>query len=230
MNPGHAPGPAGFLTLLCFALPVEAVAFQKRLAARRGSSSERDAALEILFTGVGQHQAERALARALATRVPARVLSCGFAGALNPALAVGEVGFETGDAAFGAALRAAGAKPIRFLTVDRVAVSAAEKAALRQASGADAADMESAALEALCRARGIAFAVVRAISDAADEDLPLDFNRLVRADGSLRYGALLGALARRPASVAGLLRLQRQCRLASERLAEVLASVLWPGA
>jgi adenosylhomocysteine nucleosidase len=230
MNPGFAPSPSLSLTLLCFALPVEAAAFQKRLAVWRERSTGGDAGFEILFTGVGRHQAERTLVRALETRAPARVLSCGFAGALNPALAVGDVGFETGDAAFGAALRAAGAKPIRFLTVNRVVVSAAEKAALRRASGADAAEMESAALEELCRARGFAFAVVRAISDAANEDLPLDFNRLVRADGSVNYGALLGALARRPASVVGLLRLQRQCRLASERLAAVLASVLIPKA
>jgi hypothetical protein len=81
-------------------------------------------------------------------------------------------------------------------------------------------------LEALCRARGVPFAVVRAISDTAEEELPLDFNRLLRADGRLDVGHLLGALVRRPARVGQLLRLQRQCRLASARLAEVLLGLL----
>lgn len=226
MNSGPPPGSSAPITLVCFALRAEAAAFQRQLAHFGGTEAERKPAVEILLTGVGRPAAERALADALQNRVPARVFSCGFAGALNPALRVGTVGFATEDAALRDALLAAGAQPMRFVTVDRVVVSAAEKAALRRETGADAAEMESAALETLCRARGVPFAIVRAISDGAEQDLPLDFNRLLRADGGLDFARLWGALARRPDTVAGLLRLHRQCRLASERVAEVLLSVL----
>lgn len=226
MNSGPASRPPVATTLLCFALRAEAGAFQRRLARCRATQTRSKGAVEILFTGVGRRQAEAALARTLQSHVPARVLSCGFAGALDPALPVGAVGFTTDHAALGDVLRSAGAQPMRFVTVDRVAVTAAEKAALRRDTGADAAEMESAALAALCRAQGAPFAVVRAISDSAEEDLPLDFNRFLRPDGGLDFVRLLGALACRPARVAGLLRLQRQCRAASERLADVLWNAL----
>lgn len=226
MNAGHASRSPESLTLVCFALRAEAGAFQSRLARRAATDAARRSGVEILLTGVGRPAAERALADAFHARVPTRVLSCGFAGALNPALRIGTVGFATEDAALRAVLLAAGARPMRFVTVDRVAVSTREKAALRRETGADAVEMESAALEAVCRERGVPFAVVRAVSDGAEEDLPLDFNRVLRNDGRLEAVTFLGALARRPATVVGLLRLQRQCRLASERLAEVLLRAL----
>ncbi|MCX8091351.1 MAG: hypothetical protein N3I86_10565 [Verrucomicrobiae bacterium] len=182
--------------------------------------------IKTVFTGVGRLAAERALLKTLETHTADCVFSCGFAGALDPGWSVGTVGFTTDHDALRTALLNAGAVPMRFLSLDRVAATAAEKAALRARTGADAVEMESAALQAICRTRNIPFAVVRAISDAATENLPLDFNRVLRASGHVDFGRLLMALARRPAAVVGLLRLHRQARRASTRLAEVLISVL----
>ena len=157
---------------------------------------------------------------------PALVLTCGFAGGLNPELKIGDVVFSTDEPALHEKLKVAGAKATEFYCAARVAVTAAEKAELRRTTGADVVEMESEAIHALCRERGIRCATVRVISDTANEDLPLDFNRLSNPDSSLNYGKLALAVAKSPGKIPALLRLQRHSRLAAERLAQVLVKIL----
>jgi adenosylhomocysteine nucleosidase len=65
--------------------------------------------------------------------------------------------------------------------------------------------------------RGLPMAIVRAVSDLADEDLPLDFNLFLRPTGWAKgMQALIGS----PSSVAGLNRLRKQSRVAADRLTE----------
>jgi adenosylhomocysteine nucleosidase len=204
--------------LVCFALPEEAGAFRE-LAADKADVS-------ILITGVGRPNAARSVREALRRHPPRRVFTAGFAGALHPALKIGEVVFLTRDPGLDQALVGAGARPASFFCAARVAVTAAEKAALRRQTGADAVEMESEVIQSICREHGIPCATVRAISDAATEDLPLDFNRLAKPDLSLDYGRLFWAVATSPGKIPSLLRLRKQCRLAAKRLAEVLQKVI----
>ena len=88
--------------------------------------------------------------------------------------------------------------------------------------------MESEAIHAVCRERGIPCATVRVISDTAHEDLPLDFNALAKPDMTLDYGKLLWTVAKSPGKIGGLLRLKKNCGFAAERLAEVLAKITFP--
>ena len=212
---------------------------------------------------------------------PELVLTCGFAGGLNPAFKLGDVVFElanaplapslspqsgervsarTGEGGNGNAgkrtaddkseppsasaslrrdeyvgcydlrekLLATGAKPATFFCADGIATTAAEKKKLRDETGADAVEMESAAIHAVCAERGIPCATVRVISDTATEDLPLDFNALAKPDKSLDYGKLLLAIAKSPGKIGALMKLQKQTRFAAERLAEVLAKIVFP--
>jgi adenosylhomocysteine nucleosidase len=166
---------------------------------------------------------------------PQLVLTCGFAGGLNPDLKLGEVVFEISESQpstfnlqLSTRLLAAGAKPAKFFCADRIATTIVEKKKLRIETGADAVEMESEAIHAVCREHGIPCATVRVISDIASEDLPLDFNVLAKPDSSLDYGKLFWVVAKSPWKIGGLLRLQKNCRFAAERLAEVLAKITFP--
>ena len=91
---------------------------------------------------------------------------------------------------------------------------------------ADAVEMESEVIQGICHERGIPCATVRVISDAAHEDLPLDFNQLAKPDLRLDYGKLLWAVAKAPGKIPALLRLQRNSTQAAQRLAEALVRLL----
>ena len=202
---------------MCFALKEEAGAFQKRVANRPDIS--------ILITGIGRKNSERALLERLNQFTPRFVLTCGFAGGLDPTLTAGEVVWATDDEGLRRKLSGTGLKPVKFFCAQRIATTRREKAELRRTTGADAVEMESEVIHAVCRTRGISCATVRVISDTAHEDLPLDFNQLSKTDLSLDYPKLLWAIAKSPGRIPALLRLQRNSSFAAHRLAEVLATV-----
>ena len=204
--------------LVCFAVRKEAGAFQQLMAARPD--------IQVLVTGMGRRNAESALRRALTTACPNRVVSSGFAGGLRPELAAGTVLFATAESGLERALLSAGARPAKFHCSERVATTAAEKRALWAATGADAVEMESEIICAVCREQGLPNAIVRVILDTAEEDLPLDFNRLLDAKQAMDAGKLALAVAKSPSAIPGLLRLRRQSVKSAKRLAEVLARVM----
>jgi adenosylhomocysteine nucleosidase len=207
-------------TLICFALKEEAAPFRKIAAGKSG--------ITILLTGVGRQNAEKSLREFLATHSPKLVLTCGFAGGLNPQLKLGEVIFETSDENLRAKLLGAATKQLKIFCADRIATTVAEKKKLRAETGADVVEMESGAIHAVCRERGIPCAIVRVISDTADEDLPLDFNLLAKPDKNLDYGKLFLAIAKSPGKIPALMQLQKKTKFAAEKLAEVLAKIVFP--
>jgi adenosylhomocysteine nucleosidase len=204
-------------SLICFALEEEAKALRQRIWTERGT---------ILITGIGRQNAEASVREFLVLKSPERVFTCGFAGGLNPELEHGAVVFTTDNTQLREKLLGAGAKLATFFCATQIATTAGEKAELRRTTGADVVEMESEAIHALCRERGIPCATVRVVSDTANEDLPLDFNRLSNPDSSLNYGKLALAVAKSPGKIPALLRLQKHSRLAAERLAQVLGKIL----
>ena len=195
------------MTLVCFAVPQEARAFQKLVRGR--------ADVRVLITGMGARNAGRAMREVLREVRPARVFTCGFAGALNPELVIGDV-------VCAREAPVVGAKPVTFHGALRVAVTVVEKAALRAQTGAEVVEMESAVIARICREAGVECVTLRAISDTAHEDLPLDFNTLMTAEEKLSPLKLALAILKAPQKIPALIRLGKNSALAAERLAEVL--------
>jgi hypothetical protein len=232
------------LTLVCFAVKEEAALFKCAVATRSG--------VQILLTGMGQRNAEKSIRSFLRTaavsetsrrnvttpNAPASletsepttlslVLTCGFAGALNPDLSFGTVLFSCDDAPhLQSRLVAAGARPARFHCANRVASTAAEKGQLWETTHAEAVEMESEVIHNICREHQISCATIRVVLDTASEDLPLDFNFLMTADQEMDYGKLAFSIAKSPSKIAALLRLQKQSKTAAEKLAAVLLKVI----
>ena len=205
--------------LVCFAVKQEAAPFRRAVAARRH--------VQVVLTGIGARNAERAIRRALQTEPPHWVFSAGFAGGLDPQLKEGEVIFQAeNEPELTAALTAAGARPGRFQCAKQVVTTAEAKRVLRDTTGADAVEMESQVICGVCRDQRIASATVRVILDTAGEDLPLDFNEFMTADQRLAPGRLALALLRAPGKIGPLRRLQQRSAAAAEKLSLVMVRVL----
>ncbi|MCC7376459.1 MAG: hypothetical protein IT581_17500 [Verrucomicrobiales bacterium] len=206
------PGPV----LVCFAVPQEAAPLRRM--PHQG--------LTLRVTGMGPANARAAILQVLEQSRPRFVLTCGFAGGLRPDLQTGRVVFDADeDSALDAALNRTTAARARFHCANRIAVLASEKAHLRSTTDADVVEMESGVIREICLNRQIPSATIRSISDAAAEDLPLDFNRLLTARQDMHWGRLMLALARKPTAIPGLMRMQKQCTFAARQLADVILAV-----
>lgn len=159
------------------------------------------------------------------------VLSTGFCGALDPSLRAGAI-FAADEVLDAAGRRTFPARlphspqPYhqgRLLTQDRVAVSVQEKASLRE-HGADAVDMEAAAVAAEAERRNAPFYCVRVVSDSAGETLPVDFNACRGPEGRFSNSRITLAALLHPSSLIPLLRFGRTCRRAALILGDFLAS------
>lgn len=180
----------------------------------------------VRITRMGQGPARAAAEQALASVRPPHVFTCGFAGGLNPALRVGTLIFDTEDEQIASVLTALGAVRVMFHCLPRVATSRTEKSTLRELTGADAVEMESGIIREICRERGIPSTTLRVISDAADEDLPLDFNSLMTPQGTIHLGGLIKQAAFHPRRWGGLWRLQKKTTLAARALGGALENLL----
>jgi adenosylhomocysteine nucleosidase len=148
------------------------------------------------------------------------MISTGYCGALDPALGLGDI-------VVSAETRIECARPYRrgmIHSMDRVAVTADEKRALRAETGADAVEMEAAAVQRRAEELGIPFSCIRVVSDTAHHDLPLDFNRYRGVTGEFSRGRIaLAALVRPFTALPQLIAFARESQMASNALGDFLA-------
>ena len=205
---GH-PTPS---VIICFAVPEESQVLRRK---------RRD--LKTLHTGMGRKNATQSLSNYLDHHRPQAVISAGFAGGLNPNLETGTVLFQfpqplpvklEGDFE--------GARAGRFRCSDRIVVTRSEKALLWEATGHDAVEMESEPICQVAASHRIPSLILRVISDSANDDLPLDFNRLVTRDMRISLPKLGLTLARHPTKIPKLIRFHRTIQRAATRLSDAI--------
>jgi nucleoside phosphorylase len=116
---------------------------------------------------------------------------------------------------------ACGAKRVSTLyTASHVLNTAQEKASL--AESADVVDMESFDIVKEGYAWGARGIAVRAVSDGASEDLPIDFNRTLSTKKAISLHRVLIELVKKPGALPSLIQFGKQSQRAAERLAEFL--------
>jgi purine-nucleoside phosphorylase len=104
-----------------------------------------------------------------------------------------------------------------FLTSLTVVNSPAEKQRLGEI--ADAVDMESFQIFSQAREFGVPAVAVRAVSDAAETNVPIDFNQVIGNRGEIGWVAALLEIAKAPARLPQLIRFGIESSRAAHNLA-----------
>jgi adenosylhomocysteine nucleosidase len=159
------------------------------------------------------------------------VVSTGFCGGLDPMLQVGDLVEVSAvlDVASGERYPCrritANPSPAVLASLDRVAETATEKAALRHTTGAAAVEMEAAIVARFAARLRALFYCVRAVSDTATHSFSIPLNAMRDAEGRFNKPRIVLQALRRPWSrIPGLLQLDRNCALAENRLGEFFAN------
>jgi adenosylhomocysteine nucleosidase len=232
-----------------FALAIEAGCFVDTLSqvrvirgdgfiARQGRHGDRE--IVLVESGPGGQRAATAAHALIDAYRPRLVVSAGFAGGLDPRLqrqdlvaATSLVSAAGDEVALDPAVLVPWLDEVqhlhrgRLLTVDRVVRLREEKQQLGLKHDALAVDMETFAVARVCRQRAVDFLAIRAISDAADDELPADIGKLLAQKSFAgQLGAALGSIFRRPAAVKDLFNLHQNALASSSRLAEFLGMLI----
>ena len=186
----------------------------------------------VLLTGMGADNATKAML-SIPIEVHDVCISSGLAGSLDADLKPRDVVVartsETldqcskaeSDAILFDLAVASGAKPVNVsLTSEKIVATAEEKEEL--SGKGSVVEMETTYILAAAMQRHVPCVAVRSISDAADEDLPVDFARILDSHGHLKMGGLLKEVGLSPYRIPLLLQFGRQSRAAGKSLADFL--------
>lgn len=181
----------------------------------------------LVRSGMGCDSAKLALAEIAGKFDLERVISIGYAGALDPTLQVGElvvadqvIHYKT-PKPYSLDKELIGTMPEArrgtLLTVDEVVASPPAKRAMREKYSAVAVDMETSALVEEAEARCLPFASVRAITDTANQEL-IDCSHLVAEDGDVSKLKAGWHILTHPGDLKGMIDLGKHAKLATANL------------
>jgi adenosylhomocysteine nucleosidase len=163
----------------------------------------------------------------------AALISFGLAGGLEPSLRPGRlivpIAVHTAgrdiltDRSLSRLLGSA--TPHRLLGVETIATTAADKHRLWQSTGAVALDLESGAVASVADQHRLPFAVLRAICDPAERDLPHAALAALDPHGAIGLARVLGSLAAHPTQLSALLALAADAAAARRALAGRVAAI-----
>jgi adenosylhomocysteine nucleosidase len=173
--------------------------------------------VRLMRSGMGAAHAAKAAQWLTAEFKPELLISAGFAGGLKAQHRPGEVlvcgkviDEQSGEIFSGAAGES-------ILVTCGGVLSGEDKRRLAAQHDADAVDMEAAAVARVAHEKGIAFAAVKAISDEMDFEMP-PMERFIDENGDFETSKLVAYAAVRPGMWPILARLEKNTKLASDRL------------
>ena len=206
---------------ITFAVPHESRDLRRALKCKIASGQ-----VLIAHTGIGTAAAEKCVTALLTEHRPKWLLSAGYAGALDPALAHGELFLATNFTSPEFFTRS-NARRGTLTTQPRAAETAAEKAALARETGAQAVDMETSAISRVCAASGVPTFSLRAISDTASAEIPVPLHISYDiARQRPRIAALLAFLAGNPSRILPFAKFVRGLTPAREAMTAAIIAVL----
>jgi adenosylhomocysteine nucleosidase len=217
------------IAFLC-AMPMELRPLRRRLRLRKSGlgyiGHVGDQAVIAVVTGIGTVLARDATVQLLDAVEVGWVVVVGITGAIDDHPPIGALVLpeRVVNGADGSVYRPA---PVRvgnprgtMWTTDELLTDPAVHAELR-ARGVVSLDMETAAIAEVCDRRGVAWSVVRAISDrAGDGSVDAAIAGLTHPDGTANLAAVARYLAKRHGALARLIRLANDSRLAAARAAD----------
>jgi adenosylhomocysteine nucleosidase len=200
--------------------------------------------LFLIESGMGTKKASAATEELISCAQPRLIISAGLGGAVRPGLNVGDLVLarqaltldqgltaKIADIANDALLRAVHESLPRqpFRMVGGTTVTTSGIVNKRQADQQLARDivnpvldMETSAVAEIAGRNGIPLVAVRAVSDAADEELLFSLDELTDRELNIRIGKVLLTIAKRPRILPQLIRLAKNSKLAANNLAIVL--------
>lgn len=201
--------------------------------------------LTVAVTGDGRRNARSGLEELLRTETVNRLFAVGVGGGLSPELEPcslvlsGEVRFGVGgrmepDPGFlEYASARSEARVGAVVTVDNIVDSPEKKRSLRRAlrdagvghRGA-IADLESGHYARVAEREGVAWLVLRGVSDDASESIPSFLNDCRDEGGAVNRTSVMVRAALRPTSIPALLRLRRRVQRCAEKLAADLEGLV----
>ena len=177
----------------------------------------------LVESGIGYEKALAATDNLASVFFPGRIISAGFAGALDPQMGRNAIYWPSQILHGNQSMKIPGAShPQTLVTAGHVVDTVEKKRQLREATGADLVDMESFAVAEYCREKRISFQSLRVVLDLADEELPREINRITspQSQGYARkFGLIAGAIFKRPSCVFDLYQLKERALVAADRLA-----------
>jgi adenosylhomocysteine nucleosidase len=173
----------------------------------------------VACAGMGGNRAALAVGAALALGSASELISVGWAGACGGRFGVGDVlrahiviDAKTGERFFTSEEKSE--NEIQVVVTVALPAGVTEKARLSLSYYASAVEMEAASVARLARAKDLPFYAIKAISDAADFELPC-LDKFTTADGQFRETAFGLHVALRPGLWGPVLTLAKGSKLAA---------------